>query len=193
MIIEAVRLVITLALTAVGFVIGKAIPDWFDGSQWSMPTSPSSWVRSIGAGIGYVMGGLIGRVVRRGLDRAPDLVAKTTGPQFFAGTFGLLAGLLIGVVVAVPMILLLPAMVAWPLAALVVLVLASAGSRVFAARAGDLLAAAGIRTSRPPRLREPPAPDLCRGQQRCHRWAPPRTLPSRPGPGRDLGAGVRHR
>ena len=149
MIIEAVRLVITLALTAVGFVVGKALPDWFEATSIDADVSIVMGAL-IGAGVGYVIGGLTGRVVRRGLDRAPDLVAKATGPQLFAGTFGLLAGLFVGVVISVPVVLLLPPVGAWPLAALIVLVLASAGSRVFASRAGDLLAAAGIRTSRPP-------------------------------------------
>jgi len=149
MIIEAVRLVITLALTALGFVIGKAVPGWFEGSALDPDVSIAVGAL-IGAGVGYVAGGLFGRVVRKGLDWAPDLVAKTTGPQLFAGAFGLLAGLLVAVVVSVPMILLLPAVVGWPLSALVVLVFSSAGSKVFASRSGDLLAAAGIRSSRPP-------------------------------------------
>jgi len=149
MIIEAVRLVITLALTAAGFVIGKAIPVWFDESAVDADLSIVLGAL-IGAGVGYVAGGLIGRVVRKGLDRAPDLVAKATGPQLFAGAFGLLAGMLVGVVISAPLILLLPVGAGWALSALVVLVLASAGSRVFASRSGDLLAAAGIRASRPP-------------------------------------------
>ena len=33
MIIEAVRLVITLAMTAAGFLVGRAIPDWFESAS----------------------------------------------------------------------------------------------------------------------------------------------------------------
>jgi uncharacterized protein YacL len=149
MIIEAVRLVITLAFTAIGFVIGNSFPGWTEGSTID-PDVSIIMGALVGAGTGYVLGGLTGRLVRKGLDRAPDLVARATGPQLFAGTFGLLAGLLVGVVFAVPIVLLLPPVIGWPLAALVVLVLASAGSRVFASRSGDLLVAAGIRDARPP-------------------------------------------
>jgi len=149
MIIEAVRLVITLALTALGFVIGKAAPGWFEGSTLDSDVSIAVGAL-IGAGVGYVAGGLIGRLIRKGLDRAPDFSSKATGPQLFAGTFGLLAGLIVGVVASVPLVLLTPAVLAWPVAALIVLVLASGGARVFASRSGDLLAAVGIRTSRPP-------------------------------------------
>jgi len=143
MIIEAVRLVVTLGLTAAGFLLGREAPDLFGGSA----TDPDTAVvlgAVIGAGIGYVAGGLTGRLVRRGLDRAPEIAARATGPQLFAGAFGLIAGLLVGVVVALPALILLPEFVGWPLGALVVIVIASYGSKVFAARSGDLLAAAGL-------------------------------------------------
>lgn len=144
MIIEAVRLVVTLAVTAAGFLLGTAAPQLLGGSA-ADPDTAVVLGALIGAGIGYVAGGLIGRLVRRGLDRAPEIAARTTGPQLFAGAFGLIAGLLVGVVGAVPLVLLLPEFVGWPLGALVVIVAASYGGRVFAARSEDLLAAAGLR------------------------------------------------
>jgi uncharacterized protein YacL len=156
-IIEAVRLVVTLGFTAAGFVIGRAVPDWFDPS--AMDPDVSIVVGAmVGAGIGYVAGGLVGRTVRRGLDRAPEIASGATGPQLFAGTFGLLAGMLVGVVASVPIVLLAPPVVGWPVASLLVLVLAAFGSRVFAARSADLLAAAGLRSTRIPSAGEAGAP-----------------------------------
>jgi uncharacterized protein YacL len=149
MIIEAVRLVITLSMTAAGFLVGRAIPEWFD--EASIDSDAAIVVSAVvGAGIGYVAGGLIGRLVRRGLDRAPELVGRASGPQLFAGTFGLLAGLLVGAVIAVPLLFLLPPVAGWSLSALAVLILSAFGARVFSARAGELLAAAGLRPRRPP-------------------------------------------
>lgn len=155
MISEAVRLVVTLAFTAFGFLIGRGVPDWAEGSELD-PDVTIVLGAVIGAGVGYVVGGLLGRLVRRGLERAPDLVARATGPQLFAGTFGLLAGLIVGVVLAVPIVAFLPPAVGWPLAALIVLLLAAFGGKVFSSRAGDLLAAAGLRPKEPLRVR----PDL---------------------------------
>ncbi|MDP2622999.1 MAG: TRAM domain-containing protein [Actinomycetota bacterium] len=149
MIIEAVRLVVTLALTAAGFLLGRASPALFGGSD----TAPDTAVvigAVIGAGVGYVAGGLFGRLVRRGLDRAPEMAARATGPELFAGAFGLIAGLLVGVAAAVPSVMLLPQLVGWPVGALLVIVAASYGSRVFAARSEDLLAAAGLGVRRRP-------------------------------------------
>lgn len=149
MIIEAVRLIVTLGLTAAGFAVGRELPGWI-GPNGPSPDASTVLGSLIGAGVGYVLGGLLGRFIRRSLDRAPDLVSATSGPQLFAGTFGLLAGLLVGAVAAVPMIILLPPVVGWASAGLAVVVLAAFGSRVFAARADDLLAAAGLGTRRRP-------------------------------------------
>jgi uncharacterized protein YacL len=142
-VIEAVRLVVTLAFTASGFVIGRSLPDWVDGVKPD-PDAAIIVGAVLGAGIGYVVGGLLGRFVRRSLDHAPEVVARASGPELFAGTFGLVAGILVGAVVAVPAVILLPAVLGWPAAALLVIVLASFGSSVFSARADDLLAAAGL-------------------------------------------------
>lgn len=148
MIIELVRLLVTLSLTAAGFLVAREVPGWF-GAGSVRPDVAVVLGSVLGAGIGYVAGGLLGRGIRRGLDLAPDLVSGASGPQLFAGAFGMVAGLLVGVVAAVPLVLLTPPAVGWPVAALVVLVLAAAGARVFAARAHDLLAAAGLRARRP--------------------------------------------
>ena len=149
MIIEGVRLVVTLATTAAGFLVGRGLPGWFERSELD-PDVTIVLGAVIGAGVGYVFGGLLGRMIRKGLDRAPELVSRATGPELFAGAFGLLSGLAVGVVLAVPLVWLLPSVVGWPIGALIVLVLAASGARVFAARADDLLAAAGLRAKQVP-------------------------------------------
>jgi uncharacterized protein YacL len=93
------------------------------------------------------------------VDHAPEMVARSSGPELFAGTFGLLAGMLVGAIIAVPAIILLPPVIGWAGGALLVIVLASFGSSVFSARADDLLAAAGLgkRRGRPGGPGEAPA------------------------------------
>lgn len=142
MIIEAVRLVVTLAFTAVGFILGSELP----GDAVADPDLAVVVGAVLGAGIGYVVGGLLGRLVRRWLEVTPQAVERATGAQLFAGAFGLLTGVLVGAVAAVPIVALLPPVAGWPLAALLVIVLAAWGSRIFAYRATDVLAAAGIRS-----------------------------------------------
>lgn len=148
MLIELVRLLVTLTLTAAGFMVGREAPGWF--ATGPMSSDFAVVLGSLlGAGIGYIGGGLLGRFIRAGLDRAPGLAERTTGPQLFAGAFGMVAGLLVGVVAGIPLVLLTPPIIGWPVAALVILILAAAGARVFAARAHDLLAAVGLRPRRP--------------------------------------------
>lgn len=157
MLIEAVRLVVTLALTAGGFALGRTSPGWLAAD----PESAVVVGAVLGAGTGYVVGGLLGRFIRRALDHAPEAVARATGPQLFAGTFGLIAGLMLGAIVAAPAVILLPSVIGWSLGSLLVIVLAAAGSSIFSARADDLLAAAGLgrRRGRPAVDGEVPAVD----------------------------------
>ena len=147
MIIEIVRLVVTLAATAAGFIVGRSSPGLFQSGN---PDADAATILGsvLGAGVGYVFGGLLGRFIRRSLDRTPELVAEATGPQLFAGTFGLIAGLLVGAVVSVPAIMLAPPIIGWSGGALLVITLASFGVSVFSARADDLLAVAGLGTRR---------------------------------------------
>ena len=158
MVTEFVRLVVTLGATAAGFLIGRTAPGWFESGG---PSADGAIIVGavLGAGIGYVAGGLLGRFTRRSLEHAPEVVARTSGPELFAGTFGLVAGLLVGAVVAVPAIFLLPPVIGWPGGALMVIILASFGASVFSARADDLLAAAGLgkRRGRPADPDERPA------------------------------------
>jgi uncharacterized protein YacL len=137
LIVEIVRLLFTLATTALGFKIGSMWTDIFPGSLVEADVA-RVWGALLGAGIGYVLGGVIGRYVSGMLDRAPDWFEQTSGPELFAGGFGVMTGVVVGVVVAAPLVALLPGFIGWPLAAMIVLIVAALGGRVFAARAGDV-------------------------------------------------------
>ncbi len=144
-IVEAVRLLVTLATTAAGFLTARSLVDRSAvDADLAVVTGAV-----IGAGLGYVGGGVLGRVVRRLLAESPRIVARASGPELFAGAFGVGLGVFCGVVLAVPGVVLLPKAVGWPVGALVVLVLAVFGGRVFAERSHDLLAAAGLRPTDP--------------------------------------------
>lgn len=139
MMVEATRLLVTLTATAVGFMVGSSIDE------------QSAIVGAIiGAGIGYVVGGAFGRLVGRALAVAPTVVVpRFTGPQLFAGAFGLGLGLLIGLAAGLPAVLLMPPEIGWPLASLIVLLAASFAGTVFAARAEELLSSVGLRPKTP--------------------------------------------
>ncbi len=150
-IVEAVRLLVTLATTAAGFLVANGLVD-----RTSLDSDVTVITGAVlGAGVGYVSGGILGRVVRHMLAEAPRLVARASGPELFAGAFGLGFGVFVGVVLAVPLVVLLPVLVGWPLGSLLVLICGSFGGRVFAERSHDLLAAWGLRPRDPLRARRP--------------------------------------
>lgn len=149
MVVEAVRLLITLAVTAVGFQMGDSLSDRFPDVLGTSDTA-SVVGAVLGAGVGYVGGGIFGRGFRSRLETAPErLVARVSGPSLFAGAFGVVTGLLIGIVLSIPIVLFVPVAIGWPLAALVVLILILVAVRIFMARAEDLLAVAGLRSRGP--------------------------------------------
>lgn len=135
MMVEATRLLVTLTATTAGFLIGNSIGE-----------SSAIAGATIGAGIGYVIGGAFGRLFRKALAIAPGaLRPRVSGPELFAGAFGVGLGLAIGLVASVPAVLLLPPEVAWPLAGLIVFLVSALGGSVFAARADELMASVGLR------------------------------------------------
>ncbi|MDH5373885.1 MAG: TRAM domain-containing protein [Acidimicrobiia bacterium] len=149
MVVEAVRLLITLVVTAVGFQLGDSLSDRFPDVAGLSDTS-SVVGAVLGAGVGYVGGGIFGRGFRSRLETVPDrVVPRVSGTSLFAGAFGVLTGLMIGIVVSIPIVLLLPPTIGWPLSALIVLLIILVAVRVFMARADDLLAVAGLRIRGP--------------------------------------------
>ena len=141
MFVEAVRLLITLTLTGFGYGVGPNI----------LSSSPSASATGavLGAGVGYVLGGVAGRALRRRVDHAPRLVSRSSGPELFAGAFGVLVGLVVGIALSIPLVFFLPTALAWPLSGLVVLITSVFAARIFSARASDLLALAGLHHRRP--------------------------------------------
>ena len=143
MFVEAVRLLITMAFLVVGFNLGSAIPGWFPTAEFDQGVT-EIWGAAFGVGIGYVAGGVTGRALDRSMAKAPQAVSKASGAELFAGAFGVITGIIVGSVLAVPTVVLLPANVGWPVAGLIVLVLAAFSAKLFAARSDDLLSVTGL-------------------------------------------------
>jgi len=138
---ELVRLLITAAVTAAGYELAASGSLDLPGID---PALTTVWGAVIGAGIGYVIGGVAGRWTSRFIRSAPGWFEDMSGAQVLAGGAGLAVGTVLGTVLGAPLVALLPAPVGWPLAVLAVVVLAAATGAVFVAKAGDL---AGTRSS----------------------------------------------
>ena len=103
MIVEAIRLLIILAFTVIGLQLAPEILDVTgDGAIENARLIGAS----VGAGVGYVSGGIFGRLVRSGIHSAPTRVAtEISGAELFAGGFGLLVGVVVGGVMAIPVLI----------------------------------------------------------------------------------------
>jgi uncharacterized protein YacL len=148
MLVEAIRLLVTLTLTALGFSVGRAWGSWFPQAGVDPDVAVTAGA-VLGAGLGYVAGGTIGRLIRRGLEGAPKALDRATGPELFAGAFGLITGVVVGTVTALPAVVLLPEALGWPIGALVVLVFGAFGFKVFSSRSTELLSVAGLKVDEP--------------------------------------------
>ena len=114
MFVEAVRLLVTLALLVAGFNVGRLSAGWFPNAGFDAGVA-EVWGAVLGAGVGYVVGGIGGRAADRSIARAPQAVSRASGAELFAGAFGLITGIIVGAVLAVPTIVLLPAFRPMPL------------------------------------------------------------------------------
>jgi uncharacterized protein YacL len=139
---ELIRLGIVLLLTAAGYSLGLPVDRLLeigDGETTRLVTSV------LGALTGYVVGGLIGRAVVRGVDQAVQRLERVSAVQLIAGGLGAGVGALAGTMFLLP-ILLLPLQGATvPLGLLGVLVLTYTGARLGAVRGADLGRYVGMR------------------------------------------------
>ena len=147
MIVEAIRLLIILAFTVLGLQLA---PEIMDAADEGAVENARLIGAIVGAGVGYVAGGIIGRWIRSGIAAAPQRVAnELSGAELFMGGFGLLVGVVVGSVLAIPILLLISKPLSFPVAGLLIFVVSSTSARLFAARSDDLMAAIGLRSRGP--------------------------------------------
>ncbi len=135
-IVEVVRLLVTLATTAAGFLVAKAYVTNATSVDADVAVVTGAL---IGAGLGYVGGGVLGRLVKQFIDGAPRMFDRATAPQLYGAAFGAAVGIFIAAVLSVPVVVWSPPQVGWPLAILAVVVLGSIAASVLAARADEIL------------------------------------------------------
>jgi uncharacterized protein YacL len=99
---------------------------------------------AIGALLGYVAGGLVGRLLQRGMGAATTRLSDVPPTEILAGTLFACLGAIIGVLLCLPLFAFAYSIVLWPVAAVVALTLAEFGRRVGMAKAGQLSDAFGL-------------------------------------------------
>jgi uncharacterized protein YacL len=139
---ELLRLGIVLLLTAGGYAIGEGVDEVLgldDAEATRLVTSV------LGALVGYLLGGAVGRAVVSQVDEANRRLERIPAAQLVTASIGAALGGFVGVALLLPILLLPYQRFTVPVAILVVLVLAYAGGRLGASRGPDLGRFIGVR------------------------------------------------
>jgi uncharacterized protein YacL len=134
--VELVRLILVGLFTAGGWQIGRQIGG-------ASTTELLLWV-VLGSLVGYVVGGILGRRTAVAMSAVERDFSKVPASELLAGTIGLILGLLVAVLISF-FLFRFPAAVAYPTAALLVVVLAYLGYRVGRAKRDEFFLMFGLR------------------------------------------------
>jgi uncharacterized protein YacL len=149
--VEIFRLLLVIAGTLGGLAVGDHI-------------GPHTTARVVGITLGalfsYLLGGVIGRLIDRGLNGAVVQLRSMPAGEVFAGTVVGTAGLLVGVVAGLPVLAMVHSSIDYPLVAAFAWVLCAAGVRIGVAKGKEIVRAAGMShlLDRPPET--PPGSSL---------------------------------
>ena len=134
--VEGVRLIFIALLATGGYQIGTAV-----GKE-------SAWRTALfvllGSGVGYVVGGVVGRLTRRTVSGMERELRRTPAASLVAGVSGLVIGLVISALVMLPLMQLPPG-AAWPSIVFVYLTLGSLGFGLARARADEIFGLFGLK------------------------------------------------
>jgi uncharacterized protein YacL len=143
--VEGFRLLFVLAGSLAGFEVGRQLNG-----------NPHAGVVGLlfGAGISYVLGGIAGRLVDRGLQQAVFLFRNTPPGEIFSASIISTTGMLLGLIVGLPLVVVLHSAIALLLAAFAAWILATLGWRLGSVKGRQVIAAAGLSRI----LAPPPSP-----------------------------------
>src|SRR2546423_11091464 len=105
----------------------------------------------VGSGVGYVLGGVLGRTTITAVDRTERALADVSAEQLVAGSIGGVIGVVFGGGLAWPVFLIGEPLLAFPLFAFVVLVLGLIGFRLGQSKREGVLGMFGERAGLKPR------------------------------------------
>ncbi len=144
--VEVFRLLLVIAGTIGGLTVGNDI-----GRNTTAPVVGIT----LGALASYIIGGVIGRLIDRGLRGAVFQLRTMPASSVFAGSVVGTTGLLLGLVAGLPVVALVHSSIDYPLVSAFAWVLCAAGVRIGVAKGQEIVRAAGMshlldRPSEPP-------------------------------------------
>jgi uncharacterized protein YacL len=133
--VEVFRLLLVIAGTIGGLTVGNDI-----GRNSTAPVIGIT----LGALFSYLIGGIIGRLIDRGLRGAVTQLRSTPASSVFAGSVVGTTGLLLGLVAGLPVIALVHSSIDYPLVSAFAWVLCAAGVRIGVAKGQEIVRATGM-------------------------------------------------
>lgn len=131
-----VRMIFVALSATVGARIGEA--------SGTTSTSRALLFVFLGAGIGYVLGGVFGRLTLRAVHGLESELGKKPPAVLAGGVIGLIVGLLVAGLMMVPL-LFLPASASWPAIVFIYLAFGTLGFRLGQAKYEDLFGLVGVK------------------------------------------------
>lgn len=128
--VELIRLAIVILAT------GAALEA---ATRYAVEGTARLTLTALGAGVGYVAGGVLGRYVQSRISVAERRMQRLSASEIVASAAGALVGLLLGAAICWPVLLLGGKAYTVPVAAAVLTTTAWAGLRIGRSRAGDLM------------------------------------------------------
>lgn len=134
-VVELVRLCVVIAFTALGFEVGGNLV----GGQ------PPQLGALLGALVGYIVGGVGGRRLLSKVDETQERLRRVESSELVSGVVGGVLGVILASALVVPLALLPARAITIPIGFAFILLVAYAGVRIGASRAGDLGRYIGVR------------------------------------------------
>jgi uncharacterized protein YacL len=131
-----VRLIFVALIATAGARIGEA--------SGTTSTSRALLFVFLGAGVGYVVGGVFGRLTLRAVRGLEEELGRKPPPVLAGGVVGLTLGLIVAALMMVPL-LFLPASASWPAIVFLYLTLGTVGYRLGQTKHEDLFGLVGIK------------------------------------------------
>ncbi len=133
--VEGFRLLFVLAGSLVGYELGKR----FDGNPHA-----AVWGMLLGAGFTYVIGGVGGRILDKALQRAVFLFRNTPPGEVFAASIISTTGMLLGLVLGLPLLVITRSGYALLISALLAWVFGTLGWRLGSTKGRQIVEAANL-------------------------------------------------
>lgn len=147
-VVELLRLFVIVFFAGVGYQVARQV---VSDDNVLGPFNGVTLGVIVGSGIGYVLGGVLGRTTVTAVDRTERALADVSAEQLVAGSIGGVIGVLVGGGLAWPVFLIGEPFLAFPLFAFVVVVLGLIGFRVGQAKHDGVLGMFGARAGLKPK------------------------------------------